>query len=649
MVVPKRALLIQSIINLRVLKKEAEILGLQLMIVTQDKLGKLLIEKAGILVQQKLDDISDEEMLPGKEGVETGSELKKNVSDISENIEDKKGIKERIEKMGSDNYFTGESETPEIGRESDKSPIDKTENERGQERIVNRELVLGTDSDVNRTPRTLGLGRGEKSSGGMLKRVTAMDVFGGGGTQRLSVGNQISAGREAASLPEDKKIENFFSGTKSRNSADSAAGGYPTLYDGVFGNSEGKSAPIQKKEKNVFGSEKISGSFNRLFLAFGAMFVVALLAVAGYLFIPKATVSISVKEKTKSIDTLIKGDPSYSEVDYEKEAIPSKLLAIEHEVSKKYGSSGKSSVSGQKARGTITIYNEFGSSPQPLVATTRFVSEDGKLFRLAAGVTVPGTTKVGEETKPGVIEADVVADEAGQSYNIGPGKFSIPGFKDSGADKYVKFYAVSAKAMSGGGGDGQEASSVSQEDIDTAKKKILAEFNGALKQKIKEDVGQDAVILDDALFVEEPTYKISNSVGEVTDNFEISIQSKAQIIIFKESDLKNMVNRLIEKSGNGESKIDIGSIRLTYGKSSPDFKTGSLDIKVGGTGEISASIDLNNLKKNILGKNNADLEEYLSTYPDIEKVEVMYWPNFFSNRIPSYERRVEVVLDPVRD
>src|SRR3989339_490922 len=88
MVVPKRALLIQSIINLRVLKKEAEAIGLQLMIVTQDKLGKLLIEKAGILVQQKLDDVSDEEMLLGAEGVETGSELKKNVPEISENIED---------------------------------------------------------------------------------------------------------------------------------------------------------------------------------------------------------------------------------------------------------------------------------------------------------------------------------------------------------------------------------------------------------------------------------------------------------------------------------------------------------------------------------------------------------------------------------
>jgi len=55
MVVPKRALLIQSIVNLRILKKEVEESGFQLMMVTQDKLGKILIEKAGIFVQQKIE------------------------------------------------------------------------------------------------------------------------------------------------------------------------------------------------------------------------------------------------------------------------------------------------------------------------------------------------------------------------------------------------------------------------------------------------------------------------------------------------------------------------------------------------------------------------------------------------------------------
>ena len=43
MVVPKGALLIQSIVNLKILRKEADEHDIQLMMVTQDKLGKVLI------------------------------------------------------------------------------------------------------------------------------------------------------------------------------------------------------------------------------------------------------------------------------------------------------------------------------------------------------------------------------------------------------------------------------------------------------------------------------------------------------------------------------------------------------------------------------------------------------------------------------
>ena len=43
MVVPKQAVLIQSIVNLKLLNKEATRLGIKLIMVTQDKLGRVLI------------------------------------------------------------------------------------------------------------------------------------------------------------------------------------------------------------------------------------------------------------------------------------------------------------------------------------------------------------------------------------------------------------------------------------------------------------------------------------------------------------------------------------------------------------------------------------------------------------------------------
>ncbi|HHE45761.1 MAG TPA: hypothetical protein ENL05_00200, partial [Candidatus Moranbacteria bacterium] len=83
-VVPKRALLIQSIINLRILKKEADEMGIQLMVVTQDKLGKILIEKAGILVQQKMDDLSGEEITLGKNSSESNENRRETKAETTE-------------------------------------------------------------------------------------------------------------------------------------------------------------------------------------------------------------------------------------------------------------------------------------------------------------------------------------------------------------------------------------------------------------------------------------------------------------------------------------------------------------------------------------------------------------------------------------
>ena len=44
----------------------------------------------------------------------------------------------------------------------------------------------------------------------------------------------------------------------------------------------------------------------------------------------------------------------------------------------------------EKARGSLTVYNEYSSSPQTLVATTRFESPEGKIFRIEKNIVVPG-------------------------------------------------------------------------------------------------------------------------------------------------------------------------------------------------------------------------------------------------------------------
>lgn len=599
-VAPKRALLIQSIVNLRILKKEADENDIQLMMVTQDKLGKILIEKAGIFVQQKMDNISDEE-INLNEGELAGVQNYSNENEIN-------GMREnqnRLSKIGSENYFSEEEKAQYLQANLEKNRKIKVvkKDESIQEKLVNKELVSG-----------VGMNSKKKTTKINLDISTRSNII-----QESEIIEKDSAIEKEG--VQEKKIEDFF------------------FQKNGFENN------LRKPRAEEFGNYDLSKKDHKGFLIFGLVSSLAVLAILAYLFLPKATLKITAKIKTQSVDSNITGSTAAVSSDFEKEIIPAKIFSAESSIVENFKASGDKSVSNQKSRGKITIYNEYNASPQPLVATTRFLSSNGKIFRLVNGVTIPGMETVGGETKPGIVEAQVVADEAGEGFNIGPDKFSIPGFEGSGVEKYTKFYAKSDTAMSGGGSGNQTANYITDSDVTEAKAKSLTKLNEEIKNKLKESAGEDVVILDDATQGDEPTYKLSNSSGDVVDTFQITVQTKVKAIVVSKKDLNEMVAKMISKSGDGKASIDSNSIKLDFGKSSVDFEVGTIDIKFHAVGEIIPNLNLETMKKEILGKNNEDLTAYLNTFSDIKDANVEYWPSFINSRIPQMESRVEIILD----
>jgi hypothetical protein len=105
------------------------------------------------------------------------------------------------------------------------------------------------------------------------------------------------------------------------------------------------------------------------------------------------------------------------------------------------------------------------------------------------------------------------------------------------------------------------------------------------------------------------------------------------------------MENIINKNSEDNLKISEKTLELDFGKSDANLSDGTILIRVHGNGKTESNIDLENLKKGILGKNSEDLEAYLSTYNEFSNVEVEYWPSFISEKIPIYESRTEVVLD----
>jgi hypothetical protein len=631
MVVPKRALLIQSIVNLRLLKKEADGLGLTLMIVTQDKLGKLLIEKAGILVQQKIDDVLGDDMeIDNEDNIISIDDHEDEIVGRDELVDP--GAKTRLENIGSESFFDRNSSMEEHPKETALKKFHFPEAAQGSENsevLTNKELVTGIAGDIKKS-RTTGIvdliSRPKPSVSGLaqeeIRPKNIPSVHPDEARREPLRGGPFLSGANKGS--QNKKIEDFY--YKNSKQEKNNENDIPVSVD------------RQDHDINLSGKSKKWA----IFFFFFSLLVAA--AVLCYLFLPGATIAIGIKNKTKTIDSEVRGDSKITSLDLENETVPLRVISADVEATKTFPTSGKKSVSSQKAHGTITIYNEYSASPQPLVATTRFESEGGKIFRIQKAVVVPGMSGQGDGAKPGSVQAEVVADQSGDEYNIGPGKFTIPGFKESGVEKYAKFYAKSESQMTGGGSSAQESGTIAASDVSGAKTKILPELEVVYKKKIQEIAGGGTVVLDDAISKEEATYKLSNSEGAVAASLEITARMKITALVFSEADIKKVAGKMLQRAQGATGEIKDENLKIEYGKADPDFSTSSMDIKIHAVGSIIPEIDLEKIQKELPGKNESEITDYLKTFPDIERFDITYQPDFLGGRIPIFARLVNVHL-----
>jgi len=620
-VVPKGALLIQSIINLKLLKKEANDLGKEISIITQDKLGKMLVEKAGIVVGQKISDFDQE-----WEEAEKQEPEKIGMAGIVNLDREKKAPKNEIEKIGSASFFAVEAKPAgkKLSQEEEIFP---------EEKIINKELVVGTGAgkkgfkkdiffEENPVDRIRNIDIRQKGNADFQpetrKNERNLDF------SRAEKNNQ----RNPIFLPDDisekfenkeqAKLENFFFPQKNQS--------HP--------------------EEERTSSDPLPKNSWKFYLIFGSLILGAIIITALYLFLPKASVKILAQTKSQSVDAEITAGTGNTAVDAGNKSIPAKTVSVSEELTYAFDATGEQSSTSKKAKGTITIYNEFGTQSQPLVATTRFLSKDGKLFRLIKNVVVPGMIKSGTETKPGAIEAEVVADEAGESFNIDPTDFTIPGFKDSGNDKYTKFYAKSFKAMMGGGQSLEKITSASDQDIASAKTKATQELNAKILEKLKIEAGEGSLVLDEAVNFSDLAYTVSNPTDQTAGKFTLNLKGKGTALVFSENDLKDIILQNFAEKNSGKNQISVESIALEFGKADADFAGGKILVRVHATGKLNADLDLVAIKKEILGKNEDELKDQLSRYAEITGVEVKYWPPMiFSGKIPAYESRVDISLD----
>ena len=181
----------------------------------------------------------------------------------------------------------------------------------------------------------------------------------------------------------------------------------------------------------------------------------------------RAEIEIWPKAESFSAQSDLLVDEKISKADFSKEMIPGFSFSKEKTISQEFSATGILGKEG-RASGQIRVYNNY-HLPQTLVATTRFISADGKLFRSKEAVNIPAGQ---------YLNVEVEAAELGPEYNIKPSTFSIPGLL--GSPRYTAVYGKSFSSMEGGYVG--EASQVTKNDLEKAKDNLYEKLTAILKK-----------------------------------------------------------------------------------------------------------------------------------------------------------------------
>ncbi|MEN9647964.1 MAG: hypothetical protein RLY57_768, partial [Candidatus Parcubacteria bacterium] len=203
-------------------------------------------------------------------------------------------------------------------------------------------------------------------------------------------------------------------------------------------------------------------------------FVVLFVVAAGFwgasILFHAATINVTPEKAVYKgvIDISARTDAAPGELQYDS-------LQFVESSSKKVPATAEETVA-IKASGKMMVYNAFSTTPQKLIANTRFEATNGKIYRITEAATVPGYKTVNGQKVPGSLELTITADAAGESYNGTKTDFKIPGFK--GTPQYDGFYARGTSDLTGGF-EGK------QKKVDP---KVLTETTEALKTEISKKI-----------------------------------------------------------------------------------------------------------------------------------------------------------------
>lgn len=387
-----------------------------------------------------------------------------------------------------------------------------------------------------------------------------------------------------------------------------------------------------KKEK----TQRSLGLYRRLVIKF-VVLVVLLAAAVAYFSFSQLTISLTLKGETINDNLLLKisdnssvkstSTPTILDQTDPRETVNGNIKEVKTSVEKSYPATGETYL-GEEIVGQVKIINNSAKS-QALVATTRILSQDNKLFRIKNAVNVPAGAEV---------TVDIYSDKPSADLALEPTTFTIPGLWLGLQDKiYAKstekfIYTQKVKRY------------VNVSDLERATKDIT----DTLIKTAKEEAGAGLSANNNWLYLadESPAVKVAAKNGSEQDNFVASASGRIVAVYFpKDQAAKLAAAKLNLLIPDDKELTEFKPENISYSLEDYDAASNTATVKAVFSGVMVLKGDSEVINpKQLVNLSAEQIITYLKSQPEIKDYSLNFSPSFIK-KAPSLADRIKVVIN----
>jgi hypothetical protein len=414
----------------------------------------------------------------------------------------------------------------------------------------------------------------------------------------------------------------------------------------TFDTFEEEDTSSSKPSRRSHSTDTPTGGRKKIVLCGIIVFVVLVVGFLATLFVQNAELTVYPKFKDVKVQATFSAyqNPQPDTLGYE-------LLTLEETGERTVTATTSEDVT-EQATGEITLYNAFSKDSQRLIKNTRFESADGKIFRIRESVMIPGYTAHTADTAndgpliegkvPGIIIVKVFADIAGDAYNIGPTRFTIPGFK--GSPQFDAIYAES-KAPMRGGFVGKKLI-VDDATLTSAQQAIQTELKDTLIARLHNERPAGFALYETAAVVR---FESLPSVDAGDKQATIREHAILEAPLFAEADFaRYLAQNTIVGYGNEDVRLENAqSLKFSYvmASSTEALKSAlKIDFNLTGNTKIVWTYDLEKLRQELIGVSKDEALAILHTkyQPAIERATTVMRP-FWKQSFPKNPAKIKII------